>query len=480
MSDSQQKLTSREDLVTALQFASVLEHTLCCAYLYTGFSMRRSLADFPPPKDEAEKKLFQAALDQSRPWQTQIYFIARQEMEHLAIATNLLAALGEPPYFIRPQFPVPRELTLMDAPFCLDRFSEIAIRTFIWFERPHSLTSSFPADYLDRCKSDGAEVDAALKAGSQPSLRQLHDAVERFDIHSVEELYDQIQMAFQDTSIPSAELFVGDTERQVGDIFGYKVDMKTITNRVEAVQAIDLIIEQGEGTGLDPLDSNSHFQRFTEILREYESFQDKGIDPALPVLGNPLVKKYKGDLSLIDGDCYNCAPHQVQRKSTLKVMQLFNDSYNLMMLMLYDFFDLYVSPNEPATRESAEQAAKYYAAFFPMMTMVIRPLGELLCRIPAGEAYAGQNAGASFEIDNKLMRKWGHVDETTRLRFYRKKLGRLARMANRLSTQADEVLAPNGDQVVVSKEEFVRKMNYLYENLHSTRLHFKNIWKDKY
>jgi hypothetical protein len=40
-----------------------------------------------------------------RQWASQLYFIASQEMLHLAQAWNLLAALGGTPYYLRPNFP---------------------------------------------------------------------------------------------------------------------------------------------------------------------------------------------------------------------------------------------------------------------------------------------------------------------------------------------------------------------------------------
>ncbi|MEM7040775.1 MAG: ferritin-like domain-containing protein, partial [Bacteroidota bacterium] len=368
--------------------------------------MRRSLSDFPETESKKRKRRQMAAIDQARPWQTQIYFIARQEMEHLGIATNLLASMGEPPYFKRPQFPVPMAYTLMDAPFLLERFNSMSLKTYIWFERPTSLTSSFPPDYLDRCKHDPDPLGKQIMA-STPSTKQLHDAFEKFGISSVEELYDQIQAAFQNTDIPAAELFKGDTEQQVGDVFGYKVYMKTITNRVEAAAAIDLIIEQGEGTGLDPLDSEAHFQRFTNMYAEYEaslkSAPKSALPIALPCLTNPRTFLEPEDPQQETNPCYDVPPSLVRRQSTLNMMTLFNDCYNLMMLMLYDFFDTYQSPDAPATAERGSQAAKFYGAFFPLMTMVIRPLGEILCRIPAGAPYPNQNAGAAFEIDNALL-----------------------------------------------------------------------------
>ena len=473
---STRKLQTRDDVIAALRYASVLEHTLCCEYLFTGFSIRRSLSDYPEPADENQKKQFQAAIDQTRPWQTQIYFIARQEMEHLAIATNLLAALGAPPYFVRPQFPVRKKMTLLDAPFCLEPLSEIALKTFIWFERPTYLTPSFPKDYLNRCPKEKKLMKSA------PTLEQVHEAVGKFGIGSVEELYNEIKTAFLE--IDAAELFQGDTQQQVGEgTFGYKVYMKSITNRVEAVAAINLIIEQGEGIGLDPLTSDAHFQRFTQILSEYTSAVKEAPDgmplPALPVIMNPLTEKHRG-LPVKKGDCYNCAPNLIDHQTTRDLMVYFNECYNLMMLMLYDFFEYYITPTAPASQQTNAQTAKYYAAFFPMMTMVIRPLGEILARIPAGEKYPGKNAGVSFEIDNKKMNKWPKLTENKRLIEYYNWLDKLSKKAKRFSEKSEQMVKTSGQQVVMSAPEFQQKMEFLYENLHSTRVHLLNIWKEKY
>ena len=112
--------------------------------------------------------------------------------------------------------------------------------------------------------------------------------------------------------------------------------------------------------------------------------------------------------------------------------------------------------------------------------MVIRPLGEILARIPLGEKYAGQNAGASFEIDNEMMDKWPELTEDQRLQTYYDWLGKLTEVAREFAQRSEEMLLPNGPQVILSVAEFRRKMDYLAENLHSTRLHLYNIWQEKY
>jgi hypothetical protein len=115
-SKKEPKISSRDQLVQALGCASELEHMLCLQYLFAAFSMRRSKEDFPPDTPEPVWRL---TLGFSKPWIAQIYMIARQEMEHLGLATNLLSSIGAEPHFQRPNFPVPRDKTLVDVPMCL-------------------------------------------------------------------------------------------------------------------------------------------------------------------------------------------------------------------------------------------------------------------------------------------------------------------------------------------------------------------------
>src|SRR5262245_52345973 len=116
---SEAKITDREGLITALQEAAEIEHLLCCEYLYAGWSVRRTLGDFPAGTDEAAARL---TIDRATPWLAQLNLIARQEMEHLGIVANLLTAVGAEPHFEREAFPQPARSSLLGRPFGLDRF----------------------------------------------------------------------------------------------------------------------------------------------------------------------------------------------------------------------------------------------------------------------------------------------------------------------------------------------------------------------
>jgi Ferritin-like len=81
---SDNRVETREDLLYLLSQASELEHSLACQYLFTAFSL----------KDSVEEGVSQAQLSKIDRWRKTINEIAVQEMLHLAIASNLLTAIG--------------------------------------------------------------------------------------------------------------------------------------------------------------------------------------------------------------------------------------------------------------------------------------------------------------------------------------------------------------------------------------------------
>ncbi len=425
-STTTRKIGTRKKLVQALRFASELEHMLSCEYLFASFSARKSLADFDPGGDEGRKRLI---LDRARPWLSQINMIARQEMEHLGIVTNLLAAVGEGPWFEHPSFPIPKEAALVGAPLCLERFGESSVKRFVWYERPEYLTPSFPAPPCGGCSS---------------AHELLHHPVrDALGISSIQELYEEISTAF--TSLPPAEVFQGSTDLQVGAAnFGYRVEMLTVTNQSEAVAAIQQILEQGEGIGDQPLHSDSHFQRFTNILAELQTSTSEIPDfsLALPVVANPALKPHPAGLPV----------SVITDPSAVQVMRFFNRVYHTMLVLLKAYFANYSSTGTPEPRP---QAALFYAAFFPLMTMMVRPLGEILARMPAGPEYPGQNAGASFEVE-------GPVESEYEPAWFNSRLSELAATARELHSVVPHRLRSD--------------MQVLFENITSTQLHFQKLW----
>ena len=94
-----QEITTRAELVNALRVAAELEHGLMAQYLFAVYSMKRYTYE----------DLDAVQLERVRRWSSSITLIARQEMEHLGLALNLLSAIGGTPSFTRPNMPQRRD-----------------------------------------------------------------------------------------------------------------------------------------------------------------------------------------------------------------------------------------------------------------------------------------------------------------------------------------------------------------------------------
>src|SRR5216683_695022 len=93
--EPQLRIESREELVYLLGEACELEHGLLCEYLYAQFSLKRSVQEGVTPEQ----------LARIQAWELTIIDVVKQEMLHLALATNILTAIGAAPHFERPNFP---------------------------------------------------------------------------------------------------------------------------------------------------------------------------------------------------------------------------------------------------------------------------------------------------------------------------------------------------------------------------------------
>jgi hypothetical protein len=85
----------------------------------------------------------------------------------------------------------------------------------------------------------------------------------------------------------------------------------------------------------------------------------------------------------------------ITNPSTVQVMRLFDLSYETMLLMLNRYF---ADTDESQTQMIGLQQA----VFFPMMTIIMRPLGEILTQLPAFVDGSAPRAGPSFTFDRRL------------------------------------------------------------------------------
>jgi CDGSH-type Zn-finger protein/truncated hemoglobin YjbI len=348
----------REALYYMLCEASELEHGIMCQYLYAAFSLKQS-EDEGLTADEAEAVIR---------WRKQISHVATQEMLHLALVQNLLSAIGGAPHLSRPNFPHPATHYPAGVHLALLPFGEPALQHFMFLERPEGM------DLND------AEGMAAFGRAT-PAMQQGEIVPRSQDFKTVGHLYRSIEAGIAHLADKLGErwLFIGPPRAQATqEYFGWP-ELIAVTDAASAQKAIDEILEQGEG----PRGHwrNAHFGQFVEILDEYLQLRDANpaFDPVRPVVTvNVRPSEHDTGVPLVTDPL------------TGQVMDLFNVSYEVLLLMLQRFF--------AHTEENDAQLKALADATVNLMFQAIKPLGDLVTTLPAGPDYPGRTAGPSFEL----------------------------------------------------------------------------------
>jgi hypothetical protein len=477
------EITSRAQLIDALRLASELEHGLMAQYLFAAYSLKRY--DYEGlPADQIERV---------RRWASLITLVARQEMEHLGLALNLLSAIGGTPSFSRPNMPQrldyygPIKIKL-----ALTRCDLETIKRFQRFEAPDELAPpepeppdpSKPPQPIDQTKAQEwctervgvgrAEVAAALE--SEPGLLRAAphiDLLYGIPYQSVQELYQKITRGFEHLSDELGErnLFVGKPENQLfggpsspqhgtmNDLNQYGLDIIGVTNLASAKQATRMIVEQGEGVKVPPSYlPNTHFCIFTRIRGEMEKYE-LGERAARPVVENPMTV-LQPDVAPDD------EVSLIKNKHTREVAQLFNESYEVMLLLL-----LYLYSDQVKTK--AQTDALMDAAFFPFMTMFIRPLAEILTELPAFEDKPG-NAGPGFELSGDVI-LFPNLAQTWTL--FQERIDSLVAGYQRVTSMGDPWLDLPGQRTERGKPSQIwQRLDYLRQSMERLGTDWEANW----
>src|SRR5690349_6607146 len=123
------RVDTREELVYLLGQACEIEHGLMCEYLYAQFSLKRG----------PDEGLTDSQLARVQAWEKALITVIKQEMLHLALATNILTAIGAAPHFERPNFPILSRWYPPGVQIALVPFGERALRHFIYLDRPEGM-----------------------------------------------------------------------------------------------------------------------------------------------------------------------------------------------------------------------------------------------------------------------------------------------------------------------------------------------------
>jgi CDGSH-type Zn-finger protein/truncated hemoglobin YjbI len=348
----------REPLIYMLCAAAELEHALMCEYLFAAFTLKRSV----------DEGLTQGQLDAVDRWRSAILMVAKQEMLHLAINSNLITSLGASPHLSRPNLPQPARHYPAGVRLTLLPFGEQALRHFLYLERPEG---------FDIDDADGlAAVRSAL-----PVMGEEEIAPHLQEFQTVGHLYRSIEAGLRHLSEKWGEdkLFIGPVESQAGgELFGWS-QLQPIDSCEAAVRAIESIVEQGEG----PRGNwrNAHFGRFLRVLDEYLEMLAANPDlqvarPVLPALVHAPESGEEVDL--------------ITDPRTARIAELGNVAYEVLLQLLYRLL-CHVD-------ETDQQMQSLSDVSVGLMFEVIEPLGEIVTTLPVGPANPGRTAGPTFEL----------------------------------------------------------------------------------
>ena len=345
---------SREQLVYLITQACELEQGVLCEYLFALYSLKRD------PQDE----LGSQQLAQVARWGRILSKVAIQEMQHLALATNLLTALGVVPHLHRPNFPIRCQWYPPDVRLALVPFGEAALRHFMYLERPDSIDLEDAEAFAAICECRPlTATPATLMAAPQ-------------DYHTVGHLYRSIEHGFARLVDRHGEagVFIGPPGAQASrEVFGWP-ELVAVTDLASARAAIELIVEQGEGAGGDWREA--HFGRFSTILEEFLAATRANPDfsPARP--GYVRRPPDQPQATIISDPL------------TAQVADLFDAAHQTMLQALCRCF-LHSDETSEEVRTLVQTAVR-------LMAGVLRPLGSLLTTLPLGPAHPGELAGPAF------------------------------------------------------------------------------------
>ena len=349
---------TREQLLHLLAEAAEIEHTLMCSYLYAAFSLKRS-------EDDGLSTTEVTAVAR---WRGAIVDVAVEEMGHLLLVANLTVAVGGQPHFARPNFPVAPGNFPSGVVVRLTGFSRETLEHFIFLERPQGLPGADNGAF----GQDDYRREQAHR-GLMPSAQ---------DYATIGHLYQAIRanLVTLAARLGEAGLFLGGVGRQVGRDVVDLGGVTTIASLEAACAAIDVIIEQGEGSPADREDS--HFRSFLAIRDEFEALAGKNpaFAPAWPVADNPVLRRppEPGDKVFIDNP------------EAAALLDFACAAYGLLLRLLVQSF------GRGGSDPSAEQKALTSAAI-ALMHVVARA-SDGLARLPASPSAPGVNAGMSFTM----------------------------------------------------------------------------------
>ncbi|MGG7519516.1 ferritin-like domain-containing protein [Allorhizobium undicola] len=352
------KIESLHDLRDMLQRAMQLEHATIPPYLTALYSIK------PGTNADAVQIL---------------RVIAVEEMLHLTLAANILNAVGGKPDLTQPGFVPTYPSALPDGEtdflVSIQPFSREAVESFLKIERPARRPHHLIGKGLIRRKTEPGKQRLATPPG-QPDLH----------FYSIGEFYtvisEGIRFLEEEARKAKTTIFTGDPALQITPEYYYSGggNLIAVTDLDSALEAIDLIIEQGEGDGGGIYDDDehelAHYYRFQELF--LGRYYRKGDRPGHPS-GPHLQVDWQGAYPMQP----NVKLADIQQGSELyDATRAFNDRYGAFLALL--------------TRAYNGEPQLLTDAAVPLMFEFRNIMQELIRNPLPGKP--GRNGGPTYEI----------------------------------------------------------------------------------
>ncbi|OSM05067.1 ferritin-like domain-containing protein [Magnetofaba australis] len=258
--------------------------------------------------------------------------VMMEEMLHMVLAGNVLTSLGGAVTLNAdhiPRYPVNLEFQgqkFQDRDFDVNLapFSQDAIETFMKIE--------LPTEFVRKAQPEHKLLSSEMTV---PGI-----TIGAF-YHSVEQMLKQLCDAY-----PEAEVFSGDPAHQITENYYWAGGGQpvAVTNLASALEALNVIIRQGEGSGGSIADGDAHYfdqpQEVAHYFRFNEIHQGRlyqpGDTPKDPPSGAPLPVDYAAAYPII----VNAQANDYGTDANMTALNnRFNENYTVMLQQIGEAFN---------------------------------------------------------------------------------------------------------------------------------------------
>jgi len=294
-----------EDLYKYLQNAIELEHATIPLYLTAAFSIK--------PGFNSEARAI-------------ITSVANQEMLHMSIAANVLNAIGGNPVIDKPGF-----IPLYPGPLPMHVHEGLVASL-------RKVTRGLVYNVFMAIEEPERPIKLRVKQMTMLPTPQFAAVAPSQDFATIGDFYNAIK---ERVRALGNEIFKHPSNPQVVDNTWFPADqMFPVTDCKSACRAIDVIVEQGEGTRTSPLEGPdgvpAHYYRFAQIVYGRKLVKDAETDEGYSYSGAPVPLNPAGVWNLYpDAKVADYQPDSL----AYNLVQRFNYSYTALLRALHQTFN---------------------------------------------------------------------------------------------------------------------------------------------